>query len=201
MNSGVTALVEEDEVLHQRVFRALVGVESSQEALHARRQVRDPGLATGELEELVERRRQFSMVLLESPDAIEHPRLVRHEASEELLCLFCSEMNQQQIFELLDESAWLRIGRRPFLYRDVGCCAVAGECQTTFPQVCAPFESTGKSYCFLSCEASDIEAHESTLFSDGGAIDANLFCRERANPSFGCRSTGGGKDNRKVCTP
>jgi hypothetical protein len=84
---------------------------------------------------------------------------------------------------------------------DADCCAVPGECRTTLPEVCAPFESTGKMYCFLSCEVADIEAHEATLFRDGGAIDPNLFCERRANPSFGCRSTGGGRDNRKVCTP
>ena len=37
--------------------------------------------------------------------------------------------------------------------------------------------------------------------ADGGAVDANLFCRTRANLDFGCRSTGGGRDNRQVCIP
>lgn len=84
---------------------------------------------------------------------------------------------------------------------DTDCCAVTGECISDFPQVCSPFESTGKRFCFLSCEEADIRAHESQLFRDGGAIDANLFCRTRANPDFGCRSTGGGRDNRQVCMP
>ena len=84
---------------------------------------------------------------------------------------------------------------------DTDCCAVTGECISDFPQVCSPFESTGKKFCFLSCEEADIRAHENQLFRDGGAIDANLFCRTRANPDFGCRSTGGGRDNRQVCMP
>ena len=84
---------------------------------------------------------------------------------------------------------------------DADCCAVSGECVSSFPEVCAPFESTGKKYCFLSCEESDIAAHETQLFRDGGTIDANLFCRTRANPAFSCRSTGGGRQNRQVCMP
>ncbi len=69
---------------------------------------------------------------------------------------------------------------------DTDCCAVAGECETGFPQVCAPFESTGEYYCFLSCE---------------GVQDAASYCQEHANRAFGCRSTGGGTTNRKVCVP
>ena len=84
---------------------------------------------------------------------------------------------------------------------DGDCCAVSGECVSNFPEVCSPFESTTKKYCFLSCEETDIRAHETQLFRDGGTIDANLFCQTRANPSFGCRSTGGGQQNRQVCMP
>jgi hypothetical protein len=69
---------------------------------------------------------------------------------------------------------------------DTDCCAAAGECETGFPQVCAPFESTGDRYCFLSCE---------------GVADEATYCQENANPGFGCRSTGGGSANRKVCVP
>lgn len=69
---------------------------------------------------------------------------------------------------------------------DADCCAVAGECDTGFPQVCAPFESTGEYYCFLSCE---------------GVADEATYCQDYANPAFGCRSTGGGATNRKVCVP
>jgi len=83
---------------------------------------------------------------------------------------------------------------------DADCCAIPGECNTDLPQVCSPFESTGKKYCFLSCEESDIRAHETQLFADGG-IDADRFCSVRANVDFGCRSTGGGSQNRKVCMP
>src|SRR4051794_12953403 len=35
---------------------------------------------------------------------------------------------------------------------DTDCCAVSGECRTSYPQVCSPFESAGAMYCFLSCE-------------------------------------------------
>jgi hypothetical protein len=69
---------------------------------------------------------------------------------------------------------------------DTDCCAVAGECETGFPQVCAPFESTGEYYCFLSCE---------------GVADAATYCQDHASPAFGCRSTGGGSTNRQVCVP
>ena len=69
---------------------------------------------------------------------------------------------------------------------DADCCAVDGECITGFTQVCAPFESTGQNYCFLSCE---------------GVDDETTFCQENAGSSFTCRSTGGGSTNRKICVP
>jgi len=69
---------------------------------------------------------------------------------------------------------------------DDDCCAVTGECDTAFPQVCAPFESTGEFFCFLSCE---------------GVADGAAWCREGAGAAFDCRSTGGGSTNRKVCVP
>ena len=68
---------------------------------------------------------------------------------------------------------------------DEDCCAVDGECNNAFAQVCAPFQSTGMRMCFLTCE---------------GQEEAN-FCQDNAHPDFGCRSTGGGADNRKVCVP
>lgn len=71
---------------------------------------------------------------------------------------------------------------------DADCCAVPGECATDLRQVCAPFESTGKMMCFIACEAEDV-----------GDADANDYCHEYASTGFGCRSTGGGADNRKVC--
>jgi hypothetical protein len=70
---------------------------------------------------------------------------------------------------------------------DADCCAAEGECPPDHqPQVCAPFESTGGMYCFLSCE---------------GVEDGDAFCAEYAHRDFVCRSTGGGSDNRKVCVP
>ncbi|MCC6337832.1 MAG: hypothetical protein IT380_28035 [Myxococcales bacterium] len=78
---------------------------------------------------------------------------------------------------------------------DADCCALPGECQPGFKQVCSPFESTGKNYCFLSCETADIAA------SDAGITDANAYCARFSAQSFTCRSTGGGSANRKVCFP
>ena len=76
---------------------------------------------------------------------------------------------------------------------DSDCCAVSGECSTGHPQVCAPFESSGTKQCFLSCEAQ--------IVSDAKATDSNSYCAAYANAAFGCRSTGGGSQNRKVCMP
>jgi hypothetical protein len=77
--------------------------------------------------------------------------------------------------------------------QDSDCCAVTGECTTGHPQVCAPFESTGQMYCFLSCEESIVTAAKST--------DGTAYCATYASSAFGCRSTGGGSQNRKVCMP
>ena len=79
---------------------------------------------------------------------------------------------------------------------DTDCCAVAGECKTGFAQVCAPFESTGQQMCFLSCEDADIKAA-----LGGATMDATAYCQQYANRAMGCRSTGGGSKNRKVCLP
>lgn len=68
---------------------------------------------------------------------------------------------------------------------DADCCAAEGECEEGAPeQVCAPFESTGQRLCFLSCEGR-----------------AEGYCTEELSEDFGCRSTGGGAENRQVCTP
>ncbi len=82
---------------------------------------------------------------------------------------------------------------------DADCCAVEGECRTGFKQVCASFENKNEKYCFLSCEAADIAAAP-----DGGGVDAgadDLYCSKNVSADFGCRSTGGGSENRKVCLP
>ena len=70
---------------------------------------------------------------------------------------------------------------------DDDCCVADGECDGR-PQVCAPFESTGMTMCFLSCEDADLEGD-----------DPDAYCRDYAHEAFGCRSTGGGSSNRKVC--
>ena len=77
--------------------------------------------------------------------------------------------------------------------QDSDCCATAGECPDNHAEVCGPFESTGRMYCFLSCEDSDLE--------DAKLTDADQYCHRYAGPAFGCRSTGGGSKNRKVCVP
>jgi len=76
---------------------------------------------------------------------------------------------------------------------DADCCAAAGECPGNRAEVCGPFESTGDMYCFLSCEAADLA--KTTL------TDADVYCRDYAGAAFGCRSTGGGANNRKICAP
>ena len=73
---------------------------------------------------------------------------------------------------------------------DADCCAADGECPTDHPQVCAPFQSTGMMMCFLSCEDSVLDG-----------ADGTAYCEDNAHTSFGCRSTGGGSQNRKVCVP
>lgn len=82
---------------------------------------------------------------------------------------------------------------------DADCCAVPGECRTGLKQVCAPFESTGQNMCFLSCEDSDLKSAPDAGPEAGTGADA--YCHAFASTAFGCRSTGGGKNNRKVCLP
>lgn len=92
---------------------------------------------------------------------------------------------------------------------DADCCAVPGECKTGLKQVCAPFESTGKMMCFLSCESADVAAGIAAQAPlggyDGGVLDSgskeDAYCHAYASAGLGCRSTGGGKNNRKVCLP
>ena len=79
---------------------------------------------------------------------------------------------------------------------DTDCCSVPGECLTGFKQVCAPFESTGQHYCFLSCDPADI-----AVAPDAGTTDPTVYCQTWAGATFSCRSTGGGSANRKFCTP
>ncbi len=68
---------------------------------------------------------------------------------------------------------------------DADCCGADGECDDdAAPQVCAPFESTGQRMCFLSCEG-----------------EPEDYCGEYLSSDFGCSSTGGGSENRKVCSP
>jgi hypothetical protein len=75
---------------------------------------------------------------------------------------------------------------------DSDCCAIPGEC-SGLTEVCAPFESTGQTYCFLSCAASNLP--------DGGTTDPSVYCQTWANAAFTCRSTGGGRGNALFCGP
>ena len=77
---------------------------------------------------------------------------------------------------------------------DADCCAASGECQNGFKEVCAPFENQGQMYCFLSCEAADIQSAP-----NGGTTDPTAYCQKFAGSSLTCRSTGGGSANRQFC--
>lgn len=76
---------------------------------------------------------------------------------------------------------------------DADCCAVPGECLTKVTEVCSPFENQTQSYCFLSCEPAAVQK--------AGFTDANTYCQQLGNATFTCRSTGGGSNNRKICSP
>jgi len=76
---------------------------------------------------------------------------------------------------------------------DSDCCATPGECTSGHPQVCSPFENQPQKYCFLSCEDADWKA--------AGSVDANDYCYYFANTGFTCHSSGGGSQNRKICSP
>jgi hypothetical protein len=88
---------------------------------------------------------------------------------------------------------------------DADCCAVPGECRSGLKQVCSSFENADDKYCFLSCEPADIDAASDAGASDAGTSDAGAsgddYCEKNASTEFGCRSTGGGAENRKVCFP
>lgn len=62
-------------------------------------------------------------------------------------------------------------------------CDETAEQSEGFDLVCASFESEAEQYCFPSCE----------VVPDTGG--------DGCPPGFGCRSTGGGSNNRKVCFP
>lgn len=58
-----------------------------------------------------------------------------------------------------------------------------GDLDDDWDFICAPFESNPQQYCFPAC-------NEDT-------DDATAECPE----GYGCRSTGGGSENRKICFP
>ncbi|MDH5671314.1 MAG: hypothetical protein OEZ06_04145 [Myxococcales bacterium] len=81
---------------------------------------------------------------------------------------------------------------------DSDCCAVEGECQNDLRHVCSPFESTDVMQCFLSCEDVDLRAPAD---DPDAPNDEQSFCQREANTDFICRSSGGGRENRKICVP
>ncbi len=75
---------------------------------------------------------------------------------------------------------------------DTECCSIEGECDFgeelgELAEVCAPFESMGGTWCFVSCE-------------DLVEVDGETLCQD-VSVDLHCRSTGGGGDNRRVCLP
>lgn len=89
--------------------------------------------------------------------------------------------------------------------QDSDCCAVPGECVSGLKQVCASFENSPDKYCFLSCEEADITKAADGGFTDAGLVDGGFdgedYCHTNASLEMGCRSTGGGNENRKACLP
>ncbi|MGH7438678.1 MAG: hypothetical protein ACRENE_23570, partial [Polyangiaceae bacterium] len=79
---------------------------------------------------------------------------------------------------------------------DADCCAAPGECRTGFEEVCASFESSGQTYCFLGCSGAEVAAAP-----EAGTSNPTTYCQDWAGASFTCRSTGGGSQNRKFCGP
>jgi hypothetical protein len=85
---------------------------------------------------------------------------------------------------------------------DTDCCAVPGECRTALVEVCSPFESLSGQRCFISCEAADLaRAQSQGVWGLSGDASDTAYCQYFANPNFGCRSSGGGSANRKICVP
>jgi hypothetical protein len=84
--------------------------------------------------------------------------------------------------------------------QDSDCCSTPGECRTGLKQVCAPLESAGEKYCFISCEPDDI-ASATDAGVDAGTTETEYCERSTSSSEFSCRSSGGGVNNRKVCLP
>ena len=76
---------------------------------------------------------------------------------------------------------------------DTDCCAVPGECPSGLPRFAVPSNRPAKWDCFLSCE--------DAVLKGTGYTDSSGYCAHYASPTFICRSTGGGSNNRKVCVP
>jgi hypothetical protein len=85
---------------------------------------------------------------------------------------------------------------------DSDCCAVPGECRTALVEVCSPFESLPGQMCFLSCEDADLaRAENQGVWPVSSDASPSAYCRYFASPNFGCRASGGGSANRKICLP
>jgi hypothetical protein len=79
---------------------------------------------------------------------------------------------------------------------DADCCSVPGECPAGLKETCASFENAAQMYCFLACDTASLASDP-----DADTSDPSTFCQDWANPTFTCRSTGGGSNNQKFCGP
>ncbi len=73
---------------------------------------------------------------------------------------------------------------------DEDCCKYDEECAAGLAYVCTPLSEDKTKRCWISCEASDL-----------GDADPAAHCLMFAGAGAGCRSSGGGSDNRDICAP
>jgi hypothetical protein len=71
------------------------------------------------------------------------------------------------------------------------CCSGPDHCAAEgIKEICGSFESSGATYCFVSCATADLPA---------GTTDASAFCARTVGGSASCRSSGGGSAPTKFC--
>jgi len=73
---------------------------------------------------------------------------------------------------------------------DEDCCAIEGECAPGILHVCTPLADDKTKRCWVSCEADVL-----------GEADPAAYCFMHAGSGAGCRSSGGGSENRDICAP
>ena len=79
---------------------------------------------------------------------------------------------------------------------NANCCTVPSECPTGLAEICSPLQSAGTTYCLVACDSASIAANP-----NAGTTDPGAYCQRWANPTFTCRSSGGGSANQKFCGP